>query len=482
MQVLLDQPLLQLSPKDALTYRQALEGVQIFGDIGSGKTSGSGEALIRAYLKAGFGGLALTSMKPGEAARWKRLAAECGRSESLLIMDGSGQERFNFLQYEMHRPGGGYTANLVDLLVTLSRAVSRESHRSGTNAVFWQNALEELLRNTIDAARLAGEPMTLPLLSRIIRTAPTSQEMLESESWRAASTCWKILQQAAARDLSEAERSDFDETWFYWTHSFPVVTPYKQRGSAISMFTGITDELLRYPFRELFCSDTTWVPEQTHDGLIVLVDFPISVYRRVGRVVQLLIKLIWQQALLRRDPVAKPTPSFLYCDEAHALLTGFDATFAALAREHRGAIVYLTQNLPGYEHALAGADRGALHQLLACLNTKIFHAQNDEQTCRWASILAGKRPTLKSSLSRMYNERPGGDGSPSAAEPAEMETLNLTTQWTEHMRPEELQYRLRKGGAAHHYLVDAYIVQSGRLWTATGSPVLKTTFRQHATP
>jgi|GEM_PF-4259272 len=44
------------------TLRNAVEGVQIFGGIGSGKTSGSGRMLGLKYLSAGLGGLVLSSL------------------------------------------------------------------------------------------------------------------------------------------------------------------------------------------------------------------------------------------------------------------------------------------------------------------------------------------------------------------------------------------------------------------------------------
>lgn len=60
----LDRPLIELvsgSEKSAWTIRHAVEGVQVYGGIGSGKTSGSGRLLALKYLNAGFGGLVLTA-------------------------------------------------------------------------------------------------------------------------------------------------------------------------------------------------------------------------------------------------------------------------------------------------------------------------------------------------------------------------------------------------------------------------------------
>ena len=57
-------------PEDNWTLRDAVRGVQIFGGIGSGKSSGSGRSLALSFLKSGFGGIVLTG-KVDEAERWK---------------------------------------------------------------------------------------------------------------------------------------------------------------------------------------------------------------------------------------------------------------------------------------------------------------------------------------------------------------------------------------------------------------------------
>jgi len=71
----LDFPLLNWGDKDGRmdwATSNAVEGVQIFDCIGSGKTSGSGRTLALKYLSVGFGGLVLT-VKPYLYRRNRRL-------------------------------------------------------------------------------------------------------------------------------------------------------------------------------------------------------------------------------------------------------------------------------------------------------------------------------------------------------------------------------------------------------------------------
>lgn len=63
--------------KAQLDIRNAVTGVQIFGGIGSGKSSGSGKTLAYSFLKNGFGGIVLTG-KIDETETWLKYAEATG--------------------------------------------------------------------------------------------------------------------------------------------------------------------------------------------------------------------------------------------------------------------------------------------------------------------------------------------------------------------------------------------------------------------
>ena len=130
----LDTILYRFNDTEPFSIRQACEGVQIFGGIGSGKTSGSGAALAKSYLRAGMGGLVLCAKKD-ELETWQRYAKETKRENSLLVFDASGEWRFPFLQYEISRAGegAGYTENLVRLFTTVHKAMERGKGGGGSD-------------------------------------------------------------------------------------------------------------------------------------------------------------------------------------------------------------------------------------------------------------------------------------------------------------------------------------------------------------
>jgi len=57
------------SDSDPFTIGDSVQGIQIFGAIGSGKTSGSGQFLAESFLRSGYGGLILT-VKNDEKDLW----------------------------------------------------------------------------------------------------------------------------------------------------------------------------------------------------------------------------------------------------------------------------------------------------------------------------------------------------------------------------------------------------------------------------
>jgi len=254
----LDNVLYRFNGTEPFSIRQACEGVQIFGGIGSGKTSGSGAAIARSYLKAGFGGLVLCAKKD-EVDTWKRYAAETGRSERLIIFDASGEWRFPFLQYEVSRKGegAGYTENLVRLFTTVNEAMERS--KGGGGDPYWIN--------------------------EIIMSAPSNPEQRDSMEWQNKSKCWELLGIANSKDFNEWELYDYRSTAAFFLKEYCELAP-KTRSGILSMFTSMADALLRRPFRMLFSEPSpnkkNALPELTHKGFIIVMNLPVKEFGESG--------------------------------------------------------------------------------------------------------------------------------------------------------------------------------------------------------
>ncbi|HVT90656.1 MAG TPA: hypothetical protein VHD56_17505 [Tepidisphaeraceae bacterium] len=456
----LGTPILTLSghQEDNWTLRDAFEGTQIFGATGSGKTSGSGAALARRMLQLGFGGLILT-VKNDERKQWADpktgYCAQTGRQKDLLILSKGGEYLFDFLEYELQRPGpgAGETGEISRLFSTVLEAAGQGG---GSSDPYWSRALNQLLTNCIDMARLATGRVSLRVLSTIIHEAPLSIEETKGEDWQA------LVRAAQTNAKTEVQKRDLVITLDYFNREFPRLNE-RTRSSIVSIFTSMADVLLRGTIGGLFASGKfTLAPELTHEGAIILLDLPVKEYGETGRFAQMVFKYVWQKAAERRDKSHPMRPVFLWCDESQELITGHDAAFQATARSSAVATVYLTQNLRNYHARMGGGAKAEADtdSLLGNLGTKIFHANSDPTTNQYAERIFG------------YGSVQRHSGSISGQ--------NTSIGWSDATEPTVPAKRftmLRRGSKANHYQVEAIISQT-RKWKTTNDNHITAVFEQ----
>jgi hypothetical protein len=472
----LDAPLFSFtrSAADAWTLRDAFEGVQIFGALGSGKTSGSGQAIAKAYLRAGFGGLVLTA-KPDERQLWQHYADATGRADDLIIFKPGNQYYFNFLHYEMKRPGEG--AGDTDNLATMFRYVLDANERgAGQNDAFWDRTVKQVMRNAIDILYVSTGNLKLDELRDVIRSAPHHPEQLQSEEWLRQSFCLRCVRDGLQKleDLPPYRKRDFLAAADYWMEEFPLLAD-KTRSIIVTMFTSMADTFLRGRMYDLFSTKLTIVPEMSDQlGKIIILDLPVNEYGESGRFAQVLFKYVWQKAMLRRNEQQNPNPVFLWADESHNFCGSFDMKFQAEARSKRACTVYLTQNLPNYYAAFGGGDKGKheADSLLGNLDTKVFHANGDPVTNQWAADVIGKswhrHTTTNTGTSESTQQGQGRQNSMSAG----------TSESYDYDVPPADFTKLRKGGASNDFLVEGYLFKTGRAWSLTGKSYMKIRFDQ----
>lgn len=481
--------LLHLSPRDPWTITEACEGTQIFGAPGSGKTSGSGRTLARAFLRAGFGGLVLTD-KPSERALWEGYAAETGRRDSLIVVRPSSRWRFNFLDDEFMREGegAGHAANAVATFMNVLEAYDGRPGRDGDR--FWHDNVRRLLRHAIELLVAGRTPVTLDCIMSLVQGAPESRREAADPAWQAGSACW---QQLVAAGMPERSRA-------FWLQEFAQLPP-KTRASIVSTFTGMADPFIDGPLHELFCTTTTFTPDLSRKGAVIVLDLPTSEWGEVGRSAQILFKYLWQRAIMRRSGVAHgERPVFLWVDEAQTFLTRHDMTFQQKARESVACSVFLTQNIANY-YATLEAQRGRAQAdaLLGNFATKIFHANGDHATNEFAANAFGRvlhlRQNWGSSDNRSVSLGEGGGWSVSSNGQQTTSGVSFNSNssvsrslGTSHGVRQEKDFqldpywftRLKTGGPGNGFEVQAFVFKAGRTWQRTGSNYIDVTFSQRA--
>jgi hypothetical protein len=204
-----DSPLIVLGPEEApytWTLKNAFEGVLILGTTGSGKTSGSGDAIAESFLRSGFGGLVLT-VKKDEAEHWRRLCAYCGRENDFVAVSRGGPWKLNLLAYEAQRPGrgSGLATNLVSFCQNLLGVSSRYHGPRFTEAI-WEEATNELLNATFELFLTAKAGITFDSLATFVQKAPTERLPSNEESWFNIPTFGAILAMANQRAETDEDR------------------------------------------------------------------------------------------------------------------------------------------------------------------------------------------------------------------------------------------------------------------------------------
>lgn len=389
----LNAPLLQLSPRDAWRLRDACEGTVIFGGTGSGKSSGSGRAIARAFLRAGFGGLVLCAKQDEERERWKAYARETGRARSLIVFDASGSRRFNFLEYEMARAKAAGTfdiGNVVSLFMRIADAASTSGGKKQGQDGFWRDAVRGMLKNAILALWHGRGRVRLSEIMRMVDTGPSSAAQLHDEAWRDGSFHYETLRLMMDAPAHPLDREEAEEVAMYWPRLF---TRYgeKTTGGIVATLATMVDPFLTGKMRELFCTTTNVVPEMTHEGAIILIDLPVKQWHEAGIIAQHIFKYLWQRATESRPISPTTRPVFLWADECQFFASEYDNEFQSTARASRACSVYLTQNLSGlYHHIPADRPEHAADNLLGNFQTKVFHGNTNNPTNVWAADMIGK--------------------------------------------------------------------------------------------
>lgn len=518
---ILDTPLLRLTPWDNFYLRDAVQGVSVFGGIGSGKTSGSGQALAGAYLRAGMGGLVLCA-KPEEVQTWRRYCAAHGRAASLIEVDP--RQGFNFLAWELARQGGDGVNAVIECLMRIlemARAASPTPGRPGD--AFWEDTTKQILRHTVPVLYAATGTVRIDDILRFVRSAPRNPDEMRDPEWQRGSFFCACFTKAAPR-LPDAIG---ERLVSYWRNDFATLDG-KTRGNILISLTTTLDRFNHGWLRTAFCGRTTVVPEMCFHGAILLLAMPALTLNEDGILAQQLWKYMWQRAASARNGLAaehRERPIFLWADEAQYFLNSQDAEFLSTCRGSRVCTVFLSQSLPTYYAKMGGDNaRDRVHHLLGNFATKVWHnAGGCAETAEWAAKTLGRTLQWRENYSHGegsslnhgmgMNEGSnsggssgsGGSSSWSMNGPGQFgSSWNSGSSWGESegrnrnrgsgtsrnssrggseqmdfvLEPGAFSRGLKTGGPAHRNRVSAIWYQAGRTFATSDTNVIKPEFQQ----
>ena len=464
--------------KDSLTNRDLFQGTLILGASGSGKTSGSCQAIAETCLAAGFGAVFPTT-KPGEKEMLLSYCQRTGRMRDVVVIDRSERWRCNFMEHEMSRVGlgGGLTHNVVELMATCLDIAKRSNNKGDgrDDAQFWQDTFKQLCRNAVDVLSGASQPISISNIHRVVISTAKSLKEADSTSWRETSECYRWLFEAYSRGIPADQEIEFENLSNYFMRSLPSLSD-KTRSTIEMTFTSMVDVLNRSIGRRILCSDSTFTPEMVEDGKIFILDFPILEFGFVGQLMQGILKYLFQRALQRRVFTNGSRPVLILADEFQHFVNMHDLLFQSTARAFGVATVYATQNMDSVVSVLGGgpAAESAAHAIFGNLATKFFHANASVTTNKWAAEMIGQRRQflVNSSTSQQsgdyLSEMMGFGG-------AVQTSTGVSEQIAYEIQPGHFP-TLRTGGPRNNWEIDA--VMFGRVWRQTAKTWRKVTFKQ----
>ncbi|WP_263377228.1 type IV secretory system conjugative DNA transfer family protein [Granulicella aggregans] len=512
----LNTPLLRLSPHDVLTLEAAHRGCHIFGAVGSGKTSGSGQAIAGAYLRAGMGGV-VTIAKFSDIAMWQGYAKKHGRERSIVLFDEN--QGFNFLDYELGRHGTDGIGSVVECLMLVLEACKSSSpgaKQSGGDP-FWMESTREALRYTIPPIYAAFGSVTIPHIIRFISSAAPSVKDAKDTEWQERSFLYEVMKMAALRPKVPLGEGAMRNIIDYWGERFPAI-PDKTRGNIVASVTTALDRFMHGRLQRVFCGRTTVVPEMTFHGACILLAMPTLTWNTDGVIAQKILKFFTQRAILNRNSLApehRERSVFLFSDEAQETVTSYDGEFLSVCRDSRACVVNLTQSLPNYYSKMGGdMPRDAAHQLVGKFGHFLFHSNSCPDTNEYAARVIGKAVTQRKSYNKgssanlnfgmsagesagdnsSHNHSHGGQSSSSGFGSGSSSGSNWgsnrgqTTGTTETygcteaieyvIEPGEFARMFKTGGKQNDYEVTGLWYRTGPGFKASGSNILMGVFRQ----
>src|ERR1700739_3633756 len=342
---------------------------------------------------------------------------------------------------------GSRVEHIVSLLMPIVEPAERgERAGVGQGDKFWQRSLRQILRNGLEICIAAKGEVTMQMLHDVITTAPRTHGEVHSEQWQKDSLCYRLIEEAETREKTERNQADFELAAKYFLREFPDM-PNDTRGSILATYGVMADVLLRGHMADLFDGETNFVPDLSFDGAIIVLDLPIKVYGQAGIYVQSAFTYLWQVAAEQRDVKANPRPVFWFVDEVPELVCDYTPEFLATARSARVASVLISQNKPNYLAAMGGeVGRHRVEAFLGNMGTKIFHANGDPETNRWASEMISDEVQARTNWHGTIEPGQGkGGGSEQVGHKV------LPSQFT----------TLKKGGPQNGFVTEAIVYQTG---------------------
>ena len=447
------------------TVRDACTGVMVFGMTGSGKSSGPLHKIANKFLTLNFGGVVFCA-KPDECDTWIKYAKEAHREDDLLFLS---KLTFNYLDHESRRSGrgGGQIENLVNLYLEIVNMGKDKRNSGGGNDEYWNNAVKQLLRNTMTILQMAGESINIENIYRMVISAPSANGDTAEES----SYCTDLMALSIPEHLRQTPEFEIARTFFL--EDFAHLDE-RTRSNTVSSFSVTADSMQRGELARCFSApeSTLHLEDIYRNHKILIVDYDQKSWGKMGQYAAGIIKYCFEMMIERREDISNndAPPVFLWADECQFFSLDYDQKFQTTARSSRTLTVYATQNLG---NLYDGYGKEKASSLLGNLGTKFFCQNGEFETNEWASKSIGQEIILRKN--KTY-----GDSKSSSMKGDDNKSLSFSEGYSEQKdyRVDPADFStLQTGGPRGQCKVGFIFWQSGRILN-NGSVYVRSTIEQ----
>ena len=233
----------------------------------------------------------------------------------------------------------------------------------GGNDEYWNNAVKQLLRNTMTILQMAGESINIENIYRMVISAPSANGNTAEES----SYCTDLMALSIPEHLRQTPEFEIARTFFL--EEFAHLDE-RTRSNTVSSFSVTADSMQRGELARCFSApeSTLHLEDIYRNHKILIVDYDQKSWGRMGQYAAGIIKYCFEMMIERREDISNndAPPVFLWADECQFFSLDYDQKFQTTARSSRTLTVYATQNLgnlyDGYGKEKASSLLGNLEQ------------------------------------------------------------------------------------------------------------------------
>lgn len=373
------------------------QNILITGTIGSGKTSSAMYPFLKQLLKyKNYNdyskiGMLILDVKGNFYNQVKIFAEDLGRTDDVIVIDLSGEIKYNPLDKPNLKPH--ILANRLKNILLLFSENNSES--------YWLDKAEQILCEAIKLCRLSNSGyVTFSELHKLITVPEYYQQKIDILRELFLN---KKLNTSSIYDLLSAIEFFEKEYWALDTRTLSILK------SEITRITGtfISD----YDILNTFCPDKAEInfngfEDVIEQGKIVVLNMNIAEYRNLSKIIAAYLKLDFQSEVLSRLSKEKSNsilPVAFISDEFHEYVTANDADFFAQSREAKCINIIATQSYTSILNTLK--NESTTKVIFQNLINKLWLRTDDIFTIEEAQKQIGKEYKKKTSKTISENAR-----------------------------------------------------------------------------